>query len=293
MTPVGSGRRGHCSPVADGRTVLPTPTRDRTGGTNLGRRSRTRERTLSRGGSREGSRTQVTSRVTGSSAFGPGRASGRQRSSSHQARSHHQRTDRPPGIRGAISRPGATRPARAAGPLASRAHGLSKPSGRRIGGGTVLISQHPEPTALVAERPPDRRVGSGPIQRHPEPPALPAEDPTRSPLAVAVTALSAKGGRDRGSRPRAGGGSRPRARPLARVGPPARTAAGRAAGADGRAQGRGPGQGSLTTYALRLGRAGVAWVRRATPRASRSAWMTRAAATSSGSRVTVPATQSI
>jgi hypothetical protein len=134
MTPVGSGRRGHCSPVADGRTVLPTPTRDRTGGTNLGRRSRTRERTLSRGGSREGSRTQVTSRVTGSSAFGPGRASGRQRSSSHQARSHHQRTDRPPGIRGAISRPGATRPARAAGPLASRAHGLSKPSGRRIVG---------------------------------------------------------------------------------------------------------------------------------------------------------------
>jgi hypothetical protein len=45
--------------------------------------------------------------------------------------------------------------------------------------------------------------------------------------------------------------------------------------------------------ALRDGRAGAGWARRATPRASRSAWTALAAATNSGSRVTVPATQSM
>lgn len=45
--------------------------------------------------------------------------------------------------------------------------------------------------------------------------------------------------------------------------------------------------------AERLGRAGAGCARRGTPRASRSPWTTRAAATRSGSRVTVLATQSM
>ena len=46
-------------------------------------------------------------------------------------------------------------------------------------------------------------------------------------------------------------------------------------------------------YAERVARAGAGCVRRGTPLESRSVWTTRAAATSSGSRVTVPATQSM
>ncbi len=64
----------------------------------------------------------------------------------------------------------------------------------------------------------------------------------------------------------------------------------RAPGAWQRRHGR-SGGGDL--QAVRPGRTGIGCDRRPTPRASRSAWMTRAAATSSGSRVTVPATQSM
>ena len=56
-----------------GRTVLHTPTRDRTGEHTWGVGHGSGDRTLSRGGSREGSRAQITSRVTGSSAIRPGR----------------------------------------------------------------------------------------------------------------------------------------------------------------------------------------------------------------------------
>ena len=64
--PDAGGRTFHCPLYVIGRSVLPTPTRGRTGNQHLGRRSRIRKRTLSRGGSREGSRLPLTSRVTGS-----------------------------------------------------------------------------------------------------------------------------------------------------------------------------------------------------------------------------------
>ena len=130
-TPLDSGRRvplpladaeAYCSAYADPRSNR---------GYNLGRRSRIRNRTLSRGGSREGSRIQVTSRVTGSSAIGPGRPLGRQRSSLSWSRaSSHQRHRSPSGYPGGDLASYGRRPVRRSG---LRRSGRIAPGGWRDG----------------------------------------------------------------------------------------------------------------------------------------------------------------
>lgn len=214
-----------------GSYLLPTPTRDRTGTHNLGRRSRIWSRTLPRGGSREGSRTRITSRVTGSSAFGPGRPSGRQDSSLWRDPS---RDDRPP-VSGGDQR------FREDG----RASARSRPPPGATSSPSEAADRRPRPSrslrALAAPSTADG-LDLGRSLRQ-------AQDLAASSVACCV---------QRGPIGRRTGCAVPEAR-----------------------------------QTLRTGRGGVGCARRPTPRASRSARITLAAATRSGSRVTVPATQSM
>lgn len=74
---VKSGRRGHCRSVATARSVLGTPTRERTG-TTPGASVTDQEPDASSRRFEGGIPTRITSRVTGSSAIGPSRSLGRQ-----------------------------------------------------------------------------------------------------------------------------------------------------------------------------------------------------------------------